>query len=524
MKKNYKFTVACIVFAVASLFTPISLLAQNVGINGSGAVPAASAMLDVDATNKGLLIPRVALTATNLAGPIAAPATSLLVYNTATASAGATAVSPGYYYNGGTPAAPNWTRFSTGNKWDLLGNAATTAPVSAIGTAISNNFIGTTDAIDFAIATNGFERFRIKSDNASQLRIGAGTSFTVNLNTGSTPSLFHLHDWGTTANDFAVINLSSATVANGNRTGVINFAATAATNERRAASIESYLTAASGTNVTGDLRFFTNNNNSYTEKMRVEAGGNVGIGTPSPGYRLDLNTGTFAFGNSNVRTETRNDAGLQGNAGAQSGFFETSSPTNYPAGATSWWHLIDTRHSNNGNNYALQLSGSFFDQKIYFRKTNNNAAQPWSELLSSANNPVSVSLATDYTVNTAAWANIAPMTVTFVATKTTALVQFTSSGFAYTNSMGYVQFRVRNSTSGTTIGGTNTNMQAYDDVTGTLTNWSCAFSKNITGLTPGTSYTLIIQAQRGGILGTYDAAIYAATNSDAHHMTLTVFP
>jgi hypothetical protein len=40
--------------------------------------------MDITATDKGLLIPRVALTARNAAGPITAPATSLLVYNTAT--------------------------------------------------------------------------------------------------------------------------------------------------------------------------------------------------------------------------------------------------------------------------------------------------------------------------------------------------------------------------------------------------------------------------------------------------------
>ncbi|HNQ68033.1 MAG TPA: hypothetical protein PKN32_06635 [Bacteroidales bacterium] len=112
--------------------------------------------------------------------------------------------------------------------------------------------------------------------------------------------------------------------------------------------------------------------------------GNIGIGTATPGYRLDLASGTFAFGNANQRTESRDNAGLQGDAGAQSGFFETASPSNYPAGASSWWHLIDCRHSNTGNNYALQIAGSFFDQKLYFRKTNNNAAQAWSQIYTSA--------------------------------------------------------------------------------------------------------------------------------------------
>jgi len=76
---------------------------------------------------------------------------------------------------------------------------------------------------------------------------------------------------------------------------------------------------------------------------------------------------------------------LQGNAGAQSGFFETSSPSNYPSGATNWWHLIDCRHSNNSNNYALQIAGSFYDQNLYFRKTNNSSTQSWSQIMTSNN-------------------------------------------------------------------------------------------------------------------------------------------
>lgn len=263
----------------------------------------------------------------------------------------------------------------------------------------------------------------------------------------------------------------------------------------------------------------------YGSNRTAIMGGHVGVGVTNPAYNLEIN-GTFGYGNGTAgsyrsRTETRDNAGLQA---SQSGFFETSSPTNYPAGASSWWHLIDCRHSNNGNNYALQLAGSFFDQKLYFRKTNNNAAQPWTEVLSSANNPVSVSLASDITISSAAWTSIGTMTVTFTATKSTAFVIFSCSGFAYTNSMAYVQFRIWNSTTGVSIGGTNTHMQSYDDVSGTITPWSCSFSKNISGLTPGSSYTLIVQAQRNGIYGTYDAVINAASVPDSHHMTLTVFP
>jgi hypothetical protein len=57
-------------------------MAQNVGMSSTGATPDASAMLDIVSSSKGLLIPRVALTATDDEGPITSPATSLLVYNT----------------------------------------------------------------------------------------------------------------------------------------------------------------------------------------------------------------------------------------------------------------------------------------------------------------------------------------------------------------------------------------------------------------------------------------------------------
>ena len=44
-----------------------------------------NAALDVTSTDNGLLIPRVALTASNVASPLTLPTISELVYNTATA-------------------------------------------------------------------------------------------------------------------------------------------------------------------------------------------------------------------------------------------------------------------------------------------------------------------------------------------------------------------------------------------------------------------------------------------------------
>jgi hypothetical protein len=92
----------------------------------------------------------------------------------------------------------------------------------------------------------------------------------------------------------------------------------------------------------------------------------------------------------NAQTATRDNAGLQGDAGAVSGFFETVAPVNYPAGASTWWHLLDVRHSNNNNNYAMQFSGSFFNQELYFRKTSGNPSQQWSRILMESDGSVYV--------------------------------------------------------------------------------------------------------------------------------------
>lgn len=74
--------------------------AQSIGIGSTVFTPDASAMLEVRATNKGVLVPRVSLTGVNDAITVASPATSLLVFNTGGA------LPAGYYYNTGTPAAP----------------------------------------------------------------------------------------------------------------------------------------------------------------------------------------------------------------------------------------------------------------------------------------------------------------------------------------------------------------------------------------------------------------------------------
>ncbi len=92
------------------LFFSITSLAQT-GIGTTS--PNASAKLDVSATDRGFLPPRVALTAANAFSPItgtSSAAAGLLVYNTATAGTAPNNVVPGYYYWNGT----TWIQISGG--------------------------------------------------------------------------------------------------------------------------------------------------------------------------------------------------------------------------------------------------------------------------------------------------------------------------------------------------------------------------------------------------------------------------
>ena len=96
----------CIALVVNTLYS-----SAQTGIGTT--TPNASAKLDVVATDKGFLPPRVTLTATNAFSPItgtSSAATGLLVYNTASAGTIPNNVVPGYYYWNGAA----WIQISGG--------------------------------------------------------------------------------------------------------------------------------------------------------------------------------------------------------------------------------------------------------------------------------------------------------------------------------------------------------------------------------------------------------------------------
>ncbi|HRG01834.1 MAG TPA: hypothetical protein PKZ75_12010, partial [Bacteroidia bacterium] len=148
---------------------------QNVGISNSGAVPNASAMLDIVSTDKGLLVPRFALSDITVAAPVTSPAVSLIVYNTATAGTPPNNVVPGFYYWDGS----KWVAFagSGGKDWALLGNA---------GTVAGTNFLGTTDNVDLVFKVNNIQAGRLTSNTNNNSFFG----YEAGLNNSSTFNSF----------------------------------------------------------------------------------------------------------------------------------------------------------------------------------------------------------------------------------------------------------------------------------------------------------------------------------------------
>src|SRR5690606_3167415 len=94
-----------VVIAFAILSSSNMMAQQGFGTN----TPDKSAAVDIVSTKRGFLMPRIALTATNVAAPVTAPANSLLVYNTApTALGNGFDVTAGYYFWD----TDHWVRFT----------------------------------------------------------------------------------------------------------------------------------------------------------------------------------------------------------------------------------------------------------------------------------------------------------------------------------------------------------------------------------------------------------------------------
>jgi hypothetical protein len=249
--------------AVSITFLMQSAYAQTgVGINAAGTPADNSAGLDVNYTDKGMLIPRVTLTITTSPAPVISPANSLLVYNTATIND----VTPGYYYWDGT----QWLRLATGT-----GGSG--------GTTIN---CGTSSNTDYTVRGNGsgtWECTNVLRTSNSGVGINATPSSFYDLRVNSNIGI------GFSPSSSYALSVDGS----GHFTDYVGIGTTPSSSYRLNVNGVSYLQSYVGIN--------TAPSSSY--ELRVD--GNVGIGfSPSSSYELSVDGHTYITDGLRVGTST----------------------------------------------------------------------------------------------------------------------------------------------------------------------------------------------------------------------------
>lgn len=152
---------------LSALFVLNSYSQVSIGTNATE--PNANSILDLQSTDKGLLLPRVALTATDKPAPMAAHVGGMTVYNTATAGTAASAVTPGMYYNDGT----KWVRMVPETKPEFFYAPAMVVPTSTT----APEYDAATQTFTLDIYAEYYAQFSMAGNNISATRNpGAGAN------------------------------------------------------------------------------------------------------------------------------------------------------------------------------------------------------------------------------------------------------------------------------------------------------------------------------------------------------------
>ena len=255
--------VCTVAMAINLLNVHHSIAQTGVGINVAGTPADASAGLDVNYTDKGVLVPRIALSITSSASPVTSPATSLLVYNTATVND----VTPGYYYWDGL----QWVKLATG------------AGGGGGGTTIN---CGTTFNSDYTIRGNGsgtWECTNVLRTSNSGVGINASPNSFYDLRIGSNVGI------GFSPSSSYALSVDGS----GHFTDYVGIGTTPSSSYRLHVNGDSYLQSYVGIG--------TAPSSSY--ELRVD--GNVGIGfSPSSSYELSVDGQTYITDGLRVGTST----------------------------------------------------------------------------------------------------------------------------------------------------------------------------------------------------------------------------
>ncbi len=157
------------------LKTVITKDSGSVGIGTN--TPNINALLEMNATNKGLLLPRVALKATSNASPLTAHVVGMVVYNTATIAD----VSPGFYTNDGT----KWNKMivSTGFVPEVVASASLSASYFYDdGAPLTKCKLGVVNSSDGNYSATNFE-YSVSAAGTYNLSLTLG--YVLNNNNGN---------------------------------------------------------------------------------------------------------------------------------------------------------------------------------------------------------------------------------------------------------------------------------------------------------------------------------------------------
>lgn len=163
------------------IFTGLLLPLLSIGQIGVGtSSPDASAKLEISATDKGFLPPRVSLTGSADVVTIPNPATGLLVYNQSTAGTKPNDVIPGYYYFNGT-------------KWVTVGNNTIEGWSTTIASSPNITLEATTTApTKSTTRTTDYVRFRKVGDKQYEVEYKYFVPTQTGSSAGSGDYLFTL--------------------------------------------------------------------------------------------------------------------------------------------------------------------------------------------------------------------------------------------------------------------------------------------------------------------------------------------